>query len=94
VATFPTIELSSLRRRAGDYPYARSEADGLLSYGTTSPTSYARPASWQARSLKGAKPAELLVQQQPIKFDLVINLNTAKAIALMCLSTFNSSPMR
>jgi putative ABC transport system substrate-binding protein len=54
---------------------------GLLSYGNDFLDNYQRAASYADRILKGAKPSELPVQA-PIKFELVINLKTAKALGL------------
>jgi len=52
-----------------------------LSYGVDVSDTYRRAASYVDRILKGAKPADLPVQQ-PNKFDFVINLKTAKALGL------------
>src|SRR4051794_1701539 len=57
------------------------EADCLASYGITIPDLYALSASQVAKLLQGAKPENLPVQQ-PTKFELVINLKTAKALGL------------
>src|SRR5450631_2294257 len=66
-----------------EVPYDRSHVvdGGLMSYGPDSADMFRRGASYVDRILRGAKPSELPVQF-PARFELVINLKTAKAIGL------------
>jgi putative ABC transport system substrate-binding protein len=57
------------------------EAGGLMSYGTKLTESYVRSATYVDKIFKGAKPGDLPVEQ-PVSFELVVNLKTAKALGL------------
>jgi putative ABC transport system substrate-binding protein len=74
--------LAARYRLPAIYPYRLfAEVGGLLSYGNDVLDNYRRAASYADRILKGEKPSELPVQA-PVKFELVINLKTAKALGL------------
>jgi len=78
--TGDTIALAATNRLPAIYPYRRYvDAGGLLSYGSNIGDFFARAATTVDKVLKGAKPADLPVEQ-PTKFELVINLKTAKAL--------------
>src|SRR5262245_58348447 len=57
------------------------ETGGLMSYGPNLPNQWRRVADFVDKILRGAKPADIPVEQ-PTKFELIINLTTAKALGL------------
>jgi putative ABC transport system substrate-binding protein len=74
--------LATRYRLPAVYPYrAFTALGGLLSYGDDLTDNFRRAPTYADRILKGAKPSELPVQA-PVKFELVINLKTAKALGL------------
>jgi putative ABC transport system substrate-binding protein len=76
------VELAARHRLPAVYEHRQfTEAGGLISYGPNISTIYRRAAVYVDKILKGAKPADLPVEQAT-KFELVINLKTAKALGL------------
>ena len=74
------IALAARHRLPAVYPF-RYFADGLISYGPVPLDMFRRAAAYVDRILKGANPSELPVQH-PTKFELVINVKTARALGL------------
>jgi putative ABC transport system substrate-binding protein len=76
------ISLAAQNRVPTIYPYSfMVAAGGLLSYGIDNADLYRRSAEYVDRILKGAKPSDLPVQL-PTRFELTVNLTTAKALGL------------
>jgi putative ABC transport system substrate-binding protein len=76
------IELAARHRVPAIYPYGFAVREGgLISYGVDPVDLFRRAAGYVDRVLKGAKAAELPMQA-PVKFELLINLKTANALAL------------
>ncbi|MBI3498963.1 MAG: ABC transporter substrate-binding protein [Proteobacteria bacterium] len=76
------IDLAARYRLPAIYPYPQYAADGgLVSFGIDAKDTFRRAAAYVDRILRGEKPGELPIQQ-PTKFDLTINLKTAKALGL------------
>ena len=76
------VDFAVEHRLPSAFPYREFvEVGGLMSYGASIPDLFRRAAGYVDRILKGTKPADLPVQQ-PTKFELIINLRTAKALGL------------
>jgi putative ABC transport system substrate-binding protein len=77
-----TASLAAKHRMPVIYPSRQDvEAGGLVSYGTNLPEQFRQAAMFVDKILRGAKPADLPVEQ-PTKFELVINVKTAKTLGL------------
>ena len=84
IASYRTriVDFAAKNRLLSMYPGREFvDAGGLMFYGGSVPEMYRRAAVYVDRILKGSKPADLPVEQ-PIKFDMVINLKAAKALGL------------
>jgi putative ABC transport system substrate-binding protein len=76
------IEFAARQRLPAVYPFAiYAESGGLISYGAEHLDIYRRAATYVDKILKGARPGDLPIEQ-PTKFELVINLKTAKTLGL------------
>jgi putative ABC transport system substrate-binding protein len=82
------VELAARHRLPAVYTFKYyAEAGGLMSYGPDLVDLFRRTATYVAKLLKGAKPGDLPVEQ-PIKFELVINLKTAKTLGIAIPASF------
>jgi putative ABC transport system substrate-binding protein len=76
------VEFAAKHRLPSMYPTMEFvEVGGLMFYGGSIPEMYRRVAVYVDRILKGAKPGDLAIEQ-PTKFDMVINMKTARALGI------------
>ena len=76
------MDFATQNRLPGVYAYRElAEAGGLMSFGPSYEDLHRRAATYVDKILKGAKPADLLIEQ-PTKFNLVINRRAAEALGL------------
>jgi len=76
-----SVGSSSLNPKDSKFPRRFPEMGGLMSYGPNAKEQWRRAAAYVDKILKGARPAEIAVEQ-PTKFELVINLKAAKALGI------------
>jgi putative tryptophan/tyrosine transport system substrate-binding protein len=82
------IDFVAINRLPGMYQVRENvAAGGLMSYGASLPDSFRRAAGYVHKILQGMRPADLPVEQ-PTKFDLTVNLKTAKALGLVIPESF------
>ena len=82
------IALAARHRLPAVYAFKHyAESGGLISYGNVIPDAYRQAATYLDRILRGAKPADLPVQAS-VKFELIVNLKTAKAMGLTIPESF------
>ena len=88
------ISLAARHRLPAVHPFRYMVVDGgLISYGTDLVDQYKRAADYVDRILNGAKPSELPVQA-PVKYELVVNLRTARALDLKLPASVLAAPTR
>jgi putative ABC transport system substrate-binding protein len=88
------VALSARHRLPSIYPFrVFPRTGGLISYGNDLVEGYRNAASYVDRILRGEKPADLPVQA-PTKYELVINMKTAKALGLDVPPTLSPAPTR
>jgi len=76
------VDLAARNQMPGIYPLPEyAQAGGLISYGSDSKELFRRAATYVDKILKGAKPGDLPIEQ-PVKFELVINMKTARSLGL------------
>ena len=76
------VDVAARKQLPGIFPERElAEAGGLMAYGPSATANFRRAATYVDRILKGTKPADLPVEQ-PVKFELIINLKTAKALGI------------
>jgi|SRR6516165_4709671 len=81
-STLPIVQFAAMNRLPTMYPYRQYvDAGGLMAYAPSDIDMIRRAAVYVDKILKGAKPADLPVEE-PVKYELVINVKAAKAIGL------------
>jgi putative ABC transport system substrate-binding protein len=88
LASHHVAELALMHRLpAASNPRSFAESGGMLSYGADGPASYRQSARFVPKILQGGLPADMPIEQ-PTKFELVVNLKSAKALGLTIAESF------